>query len=73
MFNEIQDAYNYAVIARDQRLAEMYAKIWLYLLRADAEERRAAKETVRLIRSPANARDLLDAVAEGDAGLELAL
>jgi hypothetical protein len=68
MFHDIESAYNYAVIAGDRDLADRYARVWLWLLRAETDDRQAAKETVHLIRSPANARDLLNGIAEADAG-----
>jgi hypothetical protein len=39
MFHDIQDAYNCAVIAADGWLAEMYAKVGLRLVRAEAKDR----------------------------------
>jgi hypothetical protein len=39
MFDDVQHAYNASVIAGNDQLTEMYARLWLLLIRTSAQER----------------------------------
>jgi hypothetical protein len=41
MFRDIESAYNDAVALGDQRLVEMYARVWLWLIQTAKEDRQA--------------------------------
>jgi hypothetical protein len=53
MFRDIESAYNDAVALGDQRLVEMYARVWLWLIQTAKEDRQAMAPEHR--RPPARA------------------
>jgi len=57
-----------ALYRTNKRTRTFWNQIWMQLVMMSLEDYNAMQETTYLLRSPANARDLLNSIAELEAG-----